>query len=140
MPRVNERNREIPPARLAVIAPRKIEAFMISAVASDDSDPIRLRAGKRRAELDEGGLRDSLPSAETVEECSWICRPLTSFDKELLARLADPLRINGRGPPSALPLEGRPWPILSTEGDPVNELARLDNFSVRPATGDVDVG
>ena len=66
----------------------------------------------------EGGLRDSLP---------------------LDARLADPLSIKGRGPPGAPPLDGRPLPILSADGELVKELAKFDNFSVRPATGDVEV-
>jgi hypothetical protein len=89
--------------------------------------------------LAEGGLSDSLLSPEVVGDPSRTCRPLVSVGRELLARLADPLRIRGRGPPGAPPLEGRPLPILSADGELVNELAKFDNFSVRPATGDVDV-
>lgn len=138
--RVKERKNEIAPVRLAAIAPRNKEAFMISWPAvSDDSDPIRLRAGKSRAELAEGGLIASLPRPEFVRDPSRKCRPLVPVEEELLARLADPLSIRGRGPPGAPPLDGRPIPILSADGELVKELARFDNFSVRPATGEVDV-
>lgn len=109
MVREKDLKSEKPPGRLVANAPKKSEAFIISLTAwSEDSDGPRTREGYSRLEFEDGGLRVSFEKPPVVNDPSRICRPLVLPDEELLARLADPLRIKGRGPLRALLLEGLP--------------------------------
>jgi hypothetical protein len=136
------------PTRLLINPPTRSEALAISVGESDDSDASRLRAPNNRAEVEDGGLSDSVgpPVRDTVGDPSRTYRPLVPVADELLARLAEPLRSKGRGPPGVPFPERRPLPAAGqvfsfslspdADPDPVREQARFENFSAIPPTDD----